>query len=571
MTISVSADRVAAPNRGVLVWFALAVLLAGLRLALWRAYHRAVPIAALDRRWAMAITGGAFAAGLLWGGGAVLLFPESELYQLFWVFLIGGMCAGAAALHHAHLPSALAFMLPAGVPLAIHFALDGSARRAAAAAMIAVFLTALIIIARRSSRYFGETVRLRLDLAHRSRELDAAHAKLRLEMSEHRNTEASLHHAQKMEAVGQLTAGIAHDFNNLLTVILGSLAMLRKQLPDSNLKAASLLDNAVQGAERGAAVTQRLLAFGRRQPLRPETVHLSALVLDMSALLRSSLGAGVRVGMHFPATLAPVLVDASQLELALLNLVVNARDAMPEGGEVSISAREAPVRRATAEGLAATAYVVLSVADSGEGMDPATLERAIEPFFTTKGIGKGSGLGLAMVHGFAAQSGGRLVLDSRPGAGTVAELWLPRTETRSRPLSGAGRDRVEPMPPKPARPCTILVVDDDPLVLASTSSMLEDLGHVAVAAGSGQEALERLDEMAAFDLVITDYAMPGMTGLQLAAALGRLHPQLPIVVATGYAELPAGDMVGRVRLAKPFGQDALANAIAHSFTANALH
>ncbi len=558
---------VAAPNGKPLLWFAVSVLVAALRVALWWAYHRAAPTGSQHGRWAMASVFGAFAAGALWGGGSVVLFPESEMYQLFWLFLIGGMCAGAAALHYAHLPSTLAFILPAGVPLAIRFAVDGSERRAAAAAMIAVFLTALVVTARRSSRYFGETIRLRLDLAHRTRELDAAQAKLRLEMSEHRNTETILRHAQKMEAVGQLTGGIAHDFNNLLTVVLGSLALLRKQLPDGNARAASLLDNAVQGAERGAALTQRLLAFGRRQPLRPESVHLSALIPGMSALLRSSLGVGVRVGMQFPATLAPVLADANQLELALLNLVVNARDAMPAGGDVTISAREEPMRRAIIEGLGPSAYVVLSVADSGEGMDQATLTRAMEPFFTTKGIGKGSGLGLAMVHGFAAQSGGRLVLDSRPGVGTVAELWLPRAEPRSGPLSSAAPDRSRPATPMPARPCTILVVDDDPLVLASTASMLEDLGHIAVTAGSGPEALERLDENLAVELMITDYAMPGMTGLQLAAVLEQRQPLLPIVVATGYAELPAADMIGRLRLAKPFGQDALAKAIADSLNA----
>ena len=271
--------------------------------------------------------------------------------------------------------------------------------------------------------------------------------------------------------------------------------------------------------------------------------------------------------MQFPATLAPVLADANQLELALLNLVVNARDAMPAGGDVTISAREEPMRRAIIEGLGPSAYVVLSVADSGEGMDQATLTRAMEPFFTTKGIGKGSGLGLAMVHGFAAQSGGRLVLDSRPGVGTVAELWLPRAEPRSGPLSSAAPDRSRPDAPMPARPCTILVVDDDPLVLASTASMLEDLGHIAVTAGSGPEALERLDENPAVELMITDYAMPGMTGLQLAAVLEQRQPLLPIVVATGYAELPAADMIGRLRLAKPFGQDALAKAIADSLNA----
>ena len=555
----------AEPLPGAGIWFALSVLVSVVRIGILLAYRQAAPADADHGRWAMLCLSGAVAAGVLWGAGSILLVPASETYQLFWIFLIAGICAGAASLNYTHLPSTLGFVLPAGVPLAVQFALEGSALRLAAAAMIAVFLAALMVTALRSSRYFGQTVRLRLDLAHRTRELDAPNTRLRAEMTEHRNTEASLRHAQKMEAVGQLTGGIAHDFNNLLTVVLGNLSLLRKHLPEDNAKAASLLDTAVQGAERGATLTQRLLAFGRRQPLKPVVVDLATLVPDLSALLRSSLGVGVRVVMRFPPGLAPVQVDANQLEPALLNLLVNARDALPDGSEVAIHAREESARRATAEGLAPRAYVVLTVADSGEGMDEATLGRAMEPFFTTKGIGKGSGLGLAMVHGFAAQSGGRLVLDSRPGAGTVAELWLPRADPAA---TADGMVAADTAPAMPARRCTVLVVDDDPLVLASTTSMLEDLGHSAVAVGSGREALDLLDAAAVFDLVITDYAMPGMTGLQLAAALDRRQDgrqdRLPVVVATGYAELPSGEMQGLVRLAKPFGQDALTQAIAES-------
>ena len=333
-------------DRRAYAWLAIVVLVTAARLALWRAFRRAPQARAQHRRWSLASACGAFAAGLVWGGGSVLLFPQSETYQLFWAFLIGGMCAGAAALHHAHLPTAVAFILPACLPLAVRFALEGSTHRAAAAAMIAMFLAALVVTGRRSSRYFGEMMRLRLDLARRTRELDAVNAELRAEMAERRATEASLRHAQKMEAVGQLTGGIAHDFNNLLTAVLGSLALLRKRLPAEDPKAARLLDNAVQGAERGAALTQRLLAFGRRQALTPEVVDLPALVRGMSALLRSSLGGRVQVSMRFPEALPAVEVDANQLELALLNLAVNARDAMPGGGEI----RHRGARRGGARG-----------------------------------------------------------------------------------------------------------------------------------------------------------------------------------------------------------------------------
>jgi nitrogen-specific signal transduction histidine kinase/CheY-like chemotaxis protein len=390
--------------------------------------------------------------------------------------------------------------------------------------------------------------------------LDASNTRLRQEIAERRATQASLHHAQKMEAVGQLTGGIAHDFNNLLTVVLGSLELLRKRLPAEDPKAARLLDIAAQGAERGAALTQRLLAFGRRQALRPEIVHLPALIEGMSALLRSSLGSSVEIRLRLPEGLPSVEVDPNQLELALLNLAMNARDAMPGGGKLTVAARKEWMVSARDGGLPPGSYVVLSVADAGQGMDEATLAHAMEPFFTTKGVGKGTGLGLPMVHGFAAQSGGRLVLQSTPGAGTLAELWLPQADVAA-PSALPASVGPEPTAPQPTRRLAVLVVDDDPLVLASTAGMLEDLGHTAVEAESGQEALDLLRGGRQFDLVVADYAMPGMTGLQLADELHRHWPQLPVVLATGYAELQGTAINRLTRLPKPFGQEALAEAI----------
>ncbi len=417
----------AGQQQGAPAWLLLAVAVSTARLASWWAFRRARPPAAQYRRWAAVSALGAFAAGALWGGGSVVLFPESETYQLFWAFLIAGMCAGAAAIHYAHLASTLAFIFPAGIPLALRFAFEGAPHRIAASAMIAVFLAALVVTANRASRYFGDMVRLRIALAHRTRELDSSNARLQAEMAERRATEESLRHAQKMEAVGQLTGGIAHDFNNLLTAVLGNLSLLRKRLPADDPATARLLENATHGAERGAALTQRLLAFGRRQALHPELVHLQAAIPGMAALLHSSLGTTVQLVIRLPEALPPVQIDANQLELALLNLAVNARDAMPEGGDVTITAREETPPQAPGKALPPS-FVVLSIADTGIGMDETTLARAAEPFFTTKDIGKGTGLGLAMVHGFAAQSGGELVLASRRNLGTVAELWLPRAQ-----------------------------------------------------------------------------------------------------------------------------------------------
>ncbi|TDH64358.1 response regulator [Dankookia rubra] len=541
-------------DRRALGWFAAMVLVAGLRLLATRAWRRDPAARANARRWGRIGTAGAFAAGLVLGGGAAWLWPQSETYQLFWVFLVGGMCAGAAGLHHAHLPTLLAFILPAALPLVARYALEGTERSFGAVAMILVFLAAVSISAWRSSCDFAANLRLRLDLARQARELDAINGRLREEMGRRRATEASLRQAQKMEAVGQLTGGIAHDFNNLLTAVLGSLAMLRKRLPEGDARAARLLENALQGAQRGAALTQRLLAFGRRQSLNPAAVDLPALVRGMAELLRGALGGAVHLRSDFPPGLPPVFADANQLELAVLNLAANARDAMPGGGEIVISAAGREVLAGEVSGLPAGAYVVLSVTDAGEGMDEATLAQAMEPFFTTKGVGKGTGLGLPMVHGLAAQSGGRFLLRSTLGVGTVAELWLPQAAAPA-----AQRARVAAAP-APARRGTLLLVDDDPLVLASTAAMLEDLGHSVVEAASAAEALDRLRGGLAADLVITDYAMPGMTGLELAEALRRLRPGLPVLLATGYAELQGEVPHGLPRLDKPFEQAALARA-----------
>lgn len=368
-----------------------------------------------------------------------------------------------------------------------------------------------------------------------------------------RSAEEALRQAQKIETVGQLTGGIAHDFNNLLAVILGNLDLLHKQLP-SDPKLKRLVENALHGAHRGAALTQRMLAFARRQDLKPEALDVPALVRGMEDLLQRSLGPQMRIETRFPLDSLRVRADANQLEMALLNLVVNARDAMPDGGTISIALRQAFGGRDNQE-LTSGEYLCLSVADTGEGMDEPTLARVTEPFFTTKGIGKGTGLGLSMVHGFAEQSGGKLVLKSRKGDGTTAEIWLPVAATAVNP---SNVPEFAVAAPVTVRTLHLLVVDDDALVRMNTTMMLEDLGHVVVEAASGSEALSLLNGND-FDLLITDQAMPKMTGVQLAEAVQALLPDLPILVATGYAELPAN--VNLPRLSKPFDQAALARAI----------
>jgi signal transduction histidine kinase len=411
-------------GRDEALWLAGIGIVAAARMLLWRAHRSRRAGLAPAGIWGLASAASAGAAGLVWGAGAAWLWPPGETDQLFWVFVIGGMCMGAAALHYAHLPTAVAFVLPAGLPVAACFALAGTERGLAAAAMILVFLAALVVSCRRSSALFGHYLHLQLEFARQAERLDAANASLREEIAQRRATEASLQQAQKMEVVGQLTGGMAHDFSNLLTAMLGSLALLEKRLPADDEPSRRLLDGAMHGARRGAALTRRLLTFGREQAFSPVTADLPAVVRGTADLLQGCIGTRIEVELRLPEDLPPIQVDANQLELALLNLALNARDAMPAGGRISISAE---VRTGTAaEGdTPGRRFVVLTVADTGHGMDGATLARAAEPFFTTKSVGRGTGLGLAMVQGLASQAGGRLVLHSRLGHGTVAELWLP--------------------------------------------------------------------------------------------------------------------------------------------------
>ncbi|MGW9947676.1 PAS domain S-box-containing protein [Rhizobium leguminosarum] len=388
-------------------------------------------------------------------------------------------------------------------------------------------------------------------------------AKITRDITEKMETQRALEQAreelfqsQKMEAIGQLTGGIAHDFNNLLMAVLGSLEILKKRMPQ-DLSLTSLVDNAMQGAQRGAALTQRMLAFSRRQELHVEPIDVSGLVRGMMDMLSRSLGPLTVIETSFPVRLPTILTDPNQLEMAILNLVVNARDAMPSGGRIVLRASEESLL--SGEGpLSAGRYVRIAVIDEGEGMDAKTLQQAITPFFTTKGVGKGTGLGLSMVQGLASQSGGRLVMKSSLGEGTTAELWFPVAVVEQVTEAAAERPLQEE---NAARRLRIVAVDDDGLVLMNTTLMLEDLGHTVFEAMAGPEALDILRKQQV-DLVICDHAMPRMTGAQLAEAIRNEWPDMPIILATGYAEIPEGaGIVDLPRLGKPFSQAQLAEAI----------
>ncbi|MGO6685907.1 PAS domain S-box protein [Rhizobium leguminosarum] len=388
-------------------------------------------------------------------------------------------------------------------------------------------------------------------------------AKITRDITEKMETQRALEQAreelfqsQKMEAIGQLTGGIAHDFNNLLMAVLGSLEILKKRMPQ-DLSLTSLVDNAMQGAQRGAALTQRMLAFSRRQELHLEPIDVSGLVRGMMDMLSRSLGPLTMIETSFPVRLPTILTDPNQLEMAILNLVVNARDAMPSGGRIVLRASEESLPSGKGQ-LPPGRYVRIAVIDEGEGMDAKTLEQAITPFFTTKGVGKGTGLGLSMVQGLASQSGGRLMMKSSLGEGTTAELWFPVAVVEQ--VTEAAAERPQQVENAPRR-LRIVAVDDDGLVLMNTTLMLEDLGHTVFEAMAGPEALDILREQQV-DLVICDHAMPRMTGAQLAEAIRKDWPDMPIILATGYAEIPEGAGIANLpRLGKPFSQAQLAEAI----------
>ncbi|GGB36219.1 histidine kinase [Sphingomonas metalli] len=366
-----------------------------------------------------------------------------------------------------------------------------------------------------------------------------------------------LRQSQKMEAMGQLTGGVAHDFNNLLTPIVGSLDMLQHQRLGGP-REQRLIAGAIQSAERARTLVQRLLAFARRQPLQPVPVDIEQLVTGMGELIASTTGPQIKVVVDAAASLPPARADPNQLEMALLNLAVNARDAMPEGGRLRITARVEQVANDHPARLSPGRYVVLSVADTGSGMDEATIRRAIEPFFSTKGIGKGTGLGLSMVHGLASQLGGALTIQSRIGIGTNVELWLPESATS---VARVEDDRAAAAQPDVRG--VALIVDDEDLVRMTTADMLADLGYSVVEAASAEEAMRLMVAGRHVDILVTDHLMPGITGADLIRWARNDRPEIQALLVSGYAEQEAiGSDIPR--LAKPFRKADLAGALSRA-------
>ena len=359
---------------------------------------------------------------------------------------------------------------------------------------------------------------------------------LRSEITARADAEAKVAQLQRLEAVGQLTGGVAHDFNNMLAVMMGNLDLAQRRLARGSPDVGRFVDNAMEGAKRGAALTQRLLAFGRRQPLSPSTLDINALVRGMSELLRRSLGAGIEVETVLAGGLWRTHADATQLESAIVNLAVNARDAMPDGGKLTVETMNAHIDDAYAAvnpDAAPGQYVVIAVSDTGGGMPEHVLQRAFEPFFTTKDVGHGTGLGLSQIYGYLKQSGGHAKIYSEVGRGTTVKLYFPRQLGADEAVREAASD--EPAPRAGGRAGeAILVVEDEPGVRSVACEALRDLGYSVHEAADGAAALRLLERNGAVNLLFTDVVMPGMTGRELAEEVGRRWPAVKILYTTGY-------------------------------------
>ncbi len=408
-------------------WVGLIAVVSCVRWFVRGRFLRRASNTARSRQWALISILGSLTTGMLWGIGASGLFPADEMHQLFLAFVIGGMCAGTTVANSAHVPTVLAFILPASLPLAARFFAEGSLTRLVSAVMLVVFAGALSLISLRAHGTFGARIRLQLVLARQKRALSEANARLRQEVAGRQKAEATLQQAQKMEAIGHLTGGIAHDFNNLLHVVTGNLSMITR-LADRDPRILSYAQAAEQAAQQGARLTSSLLAFARRQSLQARRVNANTLLQEFEPILLRAVGSKIQFHAFLAPDLPDCVADPAHFQSAILNLVINARDAMPEGGQLSITTTG--VTLAAAELLANPdakpgPFISVAVRDDGVGMTTDVLAQVFEPFFTTKEVGKGSGLGLSQVYGFTRQSSGHVRLQSQPGSGTCVTLYLP--------------------------------------------------------------------------------------------------------------------------------------------------
>ncbi len=561
---AVLAPRVA--HAQLAAWLAAFAMMAGLRTLVWSRFMRLADAAMAAPRWTAAALGGALASGLIWGALSLWLMPTAPPYPLFVAFVIGGMSAGAVTVNATHLPLVIAFILPAVLPLAARLALDGGRLGFAMALMTVLYAVALAVTARRFAVAFADGVRARFALAERTAELAEANARLRAEVAEREAAETALRQSQKMEAIGSLTAGVAHDVNNVLMVVRGAAEVLRRRLshaPGQMRQITAIL----RATERGTALTRRLLAFARQEALQPDVVDINDLLRNVTGLLGTTLGEAVRIALDLAAELPPVLVDRAGLDHVVLNLAINARDAMPSGGTLTFRTGLAEIAAGDPE-LAAGGYVVVDVCDTGSGMTEQVRARAFDPFFTTKPAGRGSGLGLSQVYGLLRQSGGTAKIISAPGSGTTVRLFLPVARD-DQTLRG-------PPPPTQAEAAGedaltlhhVALLEDEDLVREVVAEMLTGAGHRVSSFARPADALGRIEADPSIALLITDLGLPDLGGDEVARRVRQMRPGLPVLFVTGYNE--AGRLDGeRWQLRKPFGEAELLEAVAQALAQTA--
>ena len=545
-----------------LIFLVLTLTLTGIRLIGWNRYYARSQLGKATTKYAIVAVAGSGLSGILWGAGSALLLPDNLVEQTFVAFVIGGMCVASLISFSYYIPAFVAYVFPAVLPLAGRFFWDGWPVHGD---MMVVFAVTITIAAFNSARGFATGLRLNFELTERTRELTATNSLLEMEIAQRGVAEDQLRQAHKMEAIGQLTGGIAHDFNNLLTALVGDLEMAEARINDDP-QTTDLLQAALRAAGRGSTLTRHLLAFARRQHLEPRPVDVAAAVDGVARMLGRTIGPGIRLVVHAETDLPPAWIDPNQLELVILNLALNARDAMPDGGILRI---DAGCRGIESGGplpdLVSGDSVVISVSDTGIGMNSETLARAFEPFFTTKEAGRGSGLGLSIVHGFAAQSGGSVRISSALGKGTKVDLSLPRANGKA--ISDADRepDHYDTHPGQ----ARILVCDDDADVRALVGSSLRDSGYAVWEAENPACAFAILERERPIDLLVVDYAMPEMNGLAVINRAQACQNGLKALLISGHAEiLHASGVSGIPLLAKPFRVTELRRRIAEMLFAS---
>jgi len=561
-----------------LAWVALMTLVTAGRLLLRLAYRRRSPSADEAVRWGRRFVLGTFAVGATWGLGCAVLFnPHDAVNQLVVTFALGGMIAGASGTLASYLPAFVAFETPALVLLAGRIVLEGDPAHLAFVALMAIYGVVMTMVAANAQRSLIEAFKLRFEndallaqLKSTRGSLEEVNRTLEQRVAERgaafeRQSEA-LRDAQRMESVGMLAGGIAHDFNNLLTVVLANVSLLQgSQLSEQEMLSVEEIRSS---ANRGASLVSQLLAFSRRQVVKSQVMDLSKVVVETEQFLRRLIGSRIELHVSVPLQPVPVTADPSQIQQVIVNLATNARDAMPEGGRLTIESavydkNDGPHGPPIARGP----YAVLTVRDTGIGMDADTRRLAFNPFFTTKEVGRGTGLGLATVYGIVEQSSGSIFIESEPGRGASFSVYLPRAPLADLPGHADAAGPVpSPAPLPPARLATVLLAEDNQMVRDVTARLLRDAGHTVLLAADGDEALKRArDHSGNIDLLIADLVMARRGGIEVAKLLARERPDLRILFVSGFSwdqTLPSVDPERGVDfLQKPFAPEDMVRAV----------